>query len=121
MPKILIVDDSSTVRQQVRLALRQGGFEVVEASDGVEGVAAVKSRDDIALVISDVNMPNMDGLEMVETLKGNGANADLPILMLTTEGSPALIKRAKRAGASGWLVKPFKAHQLLAVAQKFAA
>lgn len=121
MSKILIVDDSATVRQQVRLALVQNGFDVVEACDGQEGAEAIESRNDLKLVISDVNMPNMNGLEMLERVKAGGANANLPVVMLTTEGKPALIKRAKAAGAKGWLVKPFKADQLIAVAKKFAA
>lgn len=118
---VLVVDDSAAVRQQVGMALGQAGFEVVEAGDGKEGVAAVSKNPKIAMVISDVNMPNMNGLEMVAELKKNPANRALPIIMLTTEGQPALIKQAKEAGAMGWIVKPFNAGQLVATVKKLTA
>ncbi len=114
---ILIVDDSSTVRQQVSMALKRAGFETAEASDGREGMAMVDSNRNIGMVISDVNMPNMGGLEMVEKIKSKPENKSLPILMLTTEGQPSLIKRAKEAGAVGWIVKPFNANQLVQTAK----
>lgn len=115
---ILIVDDSASVRQQVGMALGQAGFEIVEAADGKEGVAAVENNPNISMVVADVNMPNMDGLEMVGVVKSNPANKALPIIMLTTEGQPALIKKAKEAGAIGWIVKPFNASQLVATVKK---
>ena len=119
--KILIVDDSVTIRQQLNFTLSKGGFQVVEAVDGNDGIAKLKEHADVALVISDVNMPNMNGLEMVEAIKGNPAHAALPIVMLTTEGSTELIERAKKAGAKGWLVKPFKPEQIVAAVTKLAA
>ena len=119
--KILVVDDSSAVRQQVSVALGQAGFEVVEATDGVDGADKIRSDRELAMVICDVNMPRMNGLEMVEAVKAEASNADLPIIMLTTEGQPELIKRAKAAGAKGWIVKPFKAEMLVATAQKLTA
>lgn len=118
---VLVVDDSAAVRQQVGMALGQAGFEVVEAGDGKQGVSAVTNNPQIAMVISDVNMPNMNGLEMVAELKKDPANKALPIIMLTTEGQPALIKQAKDAGAVGWIVKPFNAGQLVATVQKLTA
>lgn len=118
---VLVVDDSAAVRQQVGMALSQAGFEVVEASDGKEGVSAVARNPKIAMVISDVNMPNMNGLDMVAELKKNPSNRALPIIMLTTEGQPALIKQAKEAGAMGWIVKPFNASQLVATVKKLTA
>ena len=121
MPTVLIVDDSATVRQQVRLALSQGGFDVVEAKDGLEGAETIEGRSDISLVICDVNMPRMNGLDMLERVKGGGQRPGLPVVMLTTEGQPALIKRAKANGAKGWIVKPFQANQLVAAAKKLAA
>ncbi len=114
---VLVVDDSSTVRQQVATALKQAGFAIVEAADGQEGLATVDSNRDIAMVVCDVNMPNMNGLEMVEKVKSKPENKALPILMLTTEGQPSMIKRAKEAGASGWIVKPFDANQLVQTAK----
>lgn len=121
MSKILVVDDSPSVRQQVRLALVQAGFEVAEANDGLDGAEQIEAANDIAMVICDVNMPRMNGLEMLERVKAGGQRASLPIIMLTTEGQPALIKRAKAAGAKGWIVKPFKADQLVAAAKKLTA
>ena len=119
--KVLIVDDSMTVRQQVGAVLSQAGFTVVEAGDGVEGAEAIASHKDIAMVVCDVNMPRMNGLDMVAKVKGDPTNANLPIIMLTTEGNPALIKQAKSAGAKGWILKPFKGDQLLATVQKLTA
>jgi two-component system chemotaxis response regulator CheY len=114
---ILVVDDSGTVRQQVTMALKQAGFETAQAADGRDGLAMIDSNRNIAMVICDVNMPNMNGLEMVEKVKSKPENKSLPILMLTTEGQPALIKRAKEAGAVGWIVKPFNATQLVQTAK----
>src|ERR1700680_4778425 len=110
---ILVVDDSITVRRSVSMTLKRAGFRIAEAADGQEGLALVGSNPNIDMVIADVNMPNMDGLEMVEKIKGKPENKDLPILMLTTEGQMALIKRAKQAGAVGWIVKPFNSTQLV--------
>jgi two-component system chemotaxis response regulator CheY len=114
---ILVVDDSGTVRQQVSMALKQAGFETAQAADGREGLAMVDSNRNINMVICDVNMPNMNGLEMVEKIKAKPENKSLPILMLTTEGQPSMIKRAKEAGAVGWIVKPFNATQLVQTAK----
>lgn len=116
--KILIVDDSRTIRQQVSFTLSKGGYEVIEAEDGQDGITKLKANGDIAMVISDVNMPNMNGIEMVEKIKADGIV--VPIVMLTTEGAADLIQRAKDAGAKGWLVKPFKPEQLVAAVQKIA-
>lgn len=106
--KILVVDDSPSIRQQVSLCLTEGGFEVVEAADGLE---ALEKRAGCAMVLCDINMPRMSGLEFLEKIGGN----ELPVVMLTTEGKPELVARAKKAGAKGWMVKPFKPQQLLAV------
>lgn len=118
---VLVVDDSITVRQQVKLALSQAGFTVHEAGDGQAGAEQIERRADLGLVICDVNMPRMNGLEMLERVQGRKANPSLPIIMLTTEGQPALIQRAKAAGAKGWMVKPFKAELLVAAAHKLMA
>ena len=118
--KILIVDDSRTIRQQVSFTLSKGGYTVVEAEDGLKGIEKLKAEGDVAMVISDVNMPNMNGLEMVESIAKDGTFAKVPIIMLTTEGSGDLINRAKAAGARGWLVKPFEPDQLIAAVNKLA-
>lgn len=116
--KIMIVDDSKTIRQQVSFTLTKGGYQVVEAEDGQDGLEKLKANQDVAMIISDVNMPNMNGLEMVEKLKANGNT--VPVIMLTTEGAADLIQRAKAAGAKGWLVKPFQPDQLVAAVTKIA-
>lgn len=118
MKNVLIVDDSATVRQQVGSVLRDAGFGVVEAADGIEGAESIESRNDLAVVVCDINMPKMSGLEMLERVKGGGKNADLPIIMLTTESRPDLIERAKQLGAKGWVVKPFKAELFIKGLQK---
>jgi two-component system chemotaxis response regulator CheY len=119
--KILVVDDSATVRQQVGLALSQAGFEIIEAVDGMDGVDKVGQVTDISLVICDVNMPRMSGLEMLEKLHEDKKHNTIPVVMLTTEGQPELVDRAKKAGAKGWIVKPFKAELLVAAAKKLTA
>lgn len=119
--KILVVDDSATVRQQVGLALSQAGFEIIEAADGQDGLNKVSANPDLLMVISDVNMPHMNGLEMLEKLKANPKHSKLIVFMLTTEGQPELIDRAKKAGAKGWIVKPFKAELLVSAAKKLAS
>lgn len=115
--KILVIDDSASVRQQVGETLRNAGFGVEEASNGVEGKNAIE-KNDFACAICDVNMPFMNGIEMLEALAASGAVNKLPIVMLTTEGSRELIQKAKEAGASGWIVKPFKAELLIAAVRK---
>jgi len=114
---VLVVDDSSTVRQQVSLALRQAGFATLEAADGREAIVTLDANRNIDMVVCDVNMPNVNGLEMVERVKAKPEFGKLPILMLTTEGQPSLIKRAREAGAVGWIVKPFDANQLVQAAR----
>ena len=116
--KVMVVDDSRTVRQQLGVLLADAGYEVLEASDGLEGVEKIGRTPDIAMVISDVNMPRMDGIQMLTMLRENPKTADLLVLMLTTEGQPGLIARAKAAGARGWIVKPFKPDLLLGAVRK---
>jgi len=117
--RVLIVDDSQTVRLQVAKALSCAGYEVLEAIDGMDGQDKVDATVD--MLICDVNMPRMNGLEMLETIKRDGKNANLPCLMLTTECQPQMIERAKKAGAKGWIIKPFKAELLVAAVTKLVA
>lgn len=118
MPKILIVDDSPVVRTQVSKLLTDSGFEVAQAADGLEGSASIRENADIALVLCDVNMPRQGGLEMLSSLQTELAERHLPVVMLTTEGDPQMIAQARKSGACGWLVKPFKDNILLSVCNK---
>jgi two-component system chemotaxis response regulator CheY len=117
---VLVVDDSPSVRSHLRAALTEAGYDVVEAADGAEALDRVATRPGLVAVVADVNMPRMNGLEMLEKLKANGKNPGLPILMLTTEGQPSLLERAKQAGARGWIIKPVKPEQLVAAVRAIA-
>jgi two-component system chemotaxis response regulator CheY len=120
MAKILVVDDSSTVRDEVAGFLKKNGLDVATAVDGKDGLAKIKSDSAIRLVISDVNMPNMDGLTMVEKVRGELGNSTVNIIMLTTESSPSMKDRGKAAGIKGWIVKPFKGEAVLETFKKLA-
>ena len=115
---ILIVDDSMTVRQQVSMILKAAGYNIAEACNGREGVEVMRSGAPIAMVICDVNMPISNGLEFLETIKGDAPAPPVPVVMLTTDGSPELIARAKRAGARGWIVKPFQSDLLVSAVRR---
>lgn len=115
--KIIIVDDSRTARQQVAHALAEGGYDVVEAVDGNDGLSKIAANPDAALVIVDVNMPRMNGLEMLSAAKSGGPGG-VPFLMLTTEAQPELVQQAKALGAKGWIVKPFKPELLRSAVSK---
>jgi two-component system chemotaxis response regulator CheY len=121
MAKILVVDDSSTVRDEVANFLKTNGLDVATAVDGKDGLSKVKADPGIKLVISDVNMPNMDGLTMVEKIRGELGNASVHVIMLTTESSPSMKERGKAAGIKGWIVKPFKGDAVLESFRKLAA
>jgi two-component system chemotaxis response regulator CheY len=116
--KILVIDDSAMVRQQVGRALMGAGFSIVEAADGVDALQKLASSPDTRLIVCDVNMPRMNGIEFLERL--NADRSVVPVVMLTTEGQPELIQRAKSLGAKGWIVKPFKPELLVAAAKKLA-
>lgn len=120
MAKILVVDDSSTVRDEVAGFLRKNGLDVDTAVDGKDGLAKMKSNPGVRLVVSDVNMPNMDGLTMAEKIRGELAMSSVNIVMLTTESSPAMKERGKAAGVKGWIVKPFKGEAVLETFKKLA-
>jgi two-component system, chemotaxis family, chemotaxis protein CheY len=120
MAKILVVDDSSTVRDEVAGFLRKNGLEVDTAVDGKDGLAKLRANPGVKLVVSDVNMPNMDGLTMVEKIRSELANTAVNVVMLTTESSPAMKERGKAAGVRGWIVKPFKGDAVLETFRKLA-
>jgi two-component system, chemotaxis family, chemotaxis protein CheY len=119
MKKIIIVDDSRTARIQVKNTLGSAGFDVVEAVDGKDGIAQIEANDDAALVLCDVNMPNLNGLDMLDALPEK-TRSKMIFLMLTTEAEPRLVQRAKNLGAKGWIVKPFKPELLVAAVKKLA-
>ena len=114
---ILAVDDSTSIRQMVAFTLKGAGYEVIEAVDGQEGLEKAKSKT-VNLVLTDQNMPRMDGLTLVKTLRGLPQYKTVPILMLTTESGDAMKAQGKAAGATGWLVKPFDPSKLLEVVAK---
>ena len=114
---ILIVDDSASVRQVVGISLKQAGYDVIEGVDGKDALKKLTGLK-VHLIISDVNMPNMDGISMVKAIKQMPAYKFTPIVMLTTESQDAKKKEGQEAGAKAWIVKPFKPEQLLGVVQK---
>jgi two-component system chemotaxis response regulator CheY len=111
--KVLIVDDSVSMRQMVSFTLRSGGFEVIEAGHGQEALDKLKSVA-VDLVVTDLNMPVMDGITLIQHLRQQPAMKSKPILMLTTEGLAAKKEQGKAAGATGWIIKPFDPEKLLA-------
>ncbi len=117
MAVILGVDDSATMRQMVSLALGDSGHEVVQACDGVEALKIAKTRP-FDLVLTDLNMPNMNGIELIRELRQIDAYRFVPILMLTTESGMDRKTDGKEAGATGWIVKPFQPESLLTTIQK---
>jgi two-component system, chemotaxis family, chemotaxis protein CheY len=117
MAKVLTVDDSVSLRKLVANTLAAAGHQVVEASNGAEGLDAIKANT-FNLIISDINMPVMDGLTFIKNVRTNAAYKFTPILVLTTEMDPAKKKIAKESGATGWLVKPFDPEQLLSTIRK---
>ena len=117
MANILIVDDSASMRQMVTYTLKQEGHQVTEAADGQDALGKAKGAS-FELVITDVNMPKMDGITLVRELRGLPAFKFTPILLLTTESAPEKKQEGKQAGATGWLVKPFDPDQLLNTIKK---
>jgi two-component system chemotaxis response regulator CheY len=115
--KILAVDDSPSIRQMVKLTLSKAGYEVSEATDGADGLRKAQlSQAD--MVVTDLNMPIMNGLGLIRELRKLSAYRGVPILFLTTESDPEMKKQAKAAGATGWITKPFQQDQLIAVIKK---
>ncbi|MDR3493628.1 MAG: response regulator [Ancalomicrobiaceae bacterium] len=118
--QILTVDDSASVRMTTRMALTRAGFSVVEAVDGVDGLTKAKTKRFDA-IITDLNMPNMDGLKMIEEMRRLPNQLGVPILFLTTESDAGLKTRAKSAGATAWLTKPFEPDQLVKLVTRVLA
>ncbi len=114
---VLIIDDSQMVRTQVANCLKAVGYAVLQARDGVEALEVLQGHADTRLVVCDVNMPRMNGIEFLEGLKANGV--EIPVVMLTTEAQPDQIRKAKDLGAKGWLHKPFKPEHLVTAVKKW--
>lgn len=114
---ILTVDDSPSIRQMVAFTLKGAGYEVVEAVDGLDGLQKAKAKP-VNLILSDQNMPKMDGISMIKELRALPQYRTVPILMLTTESGETMKAQGKAAGATGWLVKPFDPQKLLEVVKK---
>lgn len=117
MPTILAVDDSASMRQMVSFTLKGAGYNVIDAVDGVDALAKAKTGN-IDLVLTDVNMPRMDGIALIKELRAQPTFKFTPILMLTTESGVDKKTEGKGAGATGWIVKPFNPDQLLATIKK---
>ena len=117
---VLTVDDSRTMRDMLMLALRDAGYRVVQAEDGVHGLEVLQAeKPDI--VITDINMPRMDGFGFIEGMRADPAFSAVPVLVLTTESDAAKKQRAREAGATGWIVKPFDPVRLVDAVRRVAA
>ena len=115
MASILLVDDSSTIRDEVSTFLHRKGLSVATAVNGEDGLAKFKADPEIKLIVVDINMPTMDGMTMVETIRNELANSTVHIVMLTTDNDAAMRERGKTVGLTGWIIKPFNGEKVLEV------
>ena len=115
---VLTVDDSKTMRDMLRLALSDAGLTVIQADDGVHGCEVMNQQEKIDVIITDINMPRMDGCGFIEQVRKHPRNKAVPILVLTTESEAAKKERAKQAGATGWIVKPFDPNKLISAIKR---
>jgi two-component system chemotaxis response regulator CheY len=113
---ILVIDDSMLARQEISRAVSSAGFSVIEATDGIDGLLKLTATPTVRLIVCDVNMPRMNGMEFLERVNETGLR--VPLLMLTTQSQPEFIHRAKALGAKGWIVKPFRCEVLAAAVKK---
>ena len=114
---VLTVDDSPSIRQMVSFTLKSAGYEVIEAADGMDGLDKAKAKA-VNLVLTDQNMPRMDGISLIKSLRATPQYKSTPILMLTTESSDSMKSQGRAAGATGWLVKPFDPQKVIEVVKK---
>jgi len=114
---IMTADDSASVRQMVSFTLKQNGYDVIEAVDGKDALNKLSAQK-VDMLITDLNMPNLDGIGLIKGVRGSSVNKFIPIIMLTTESQDSKKGEGKAAGATGWIVKPFKPEQLIAVVKK---
>ncbi len=117
---VLTIDDSRTMREMLNLALAQAGYRVIQAVDGVEGLEVLEAEG-ADVVITDINMPRMDGFGVIEGVRANPSHRATPILVLTTESDAVKKERARKAGATGWIVKPFNPDKLIDAVRRVAA
>ena len=115
--KILVVDDSKAIRQSVTFVLEQNEYQVINAEDGVDALEKL-AGERVDLIITDVNMPNMNGIELIQEVRSRDDFKYVPILVLTTESQNSIMDKGKAAGATGWIVKPFSTDKLLAAVRK---
>ncbi len=115
---IMTVDDSTSIRQMVAFTLGGAGYQVIEAVDGKDALDKLGDSSTIDMLVTDLNMPNLDGIELVKGVRAQQRHKFIPILLLTTESQETKKQQAKAAGASGWIVKPFNANQLIDVVRK---
>lgn len=116
---VLTIDDSGSIRQMVSMTLTGAGFKVIEAANGAEGLAQATSNT-VHAILTDINMPIMNGMEFLKKFRQSPAGKGVPVVLLTTESSEDLKRQAREAGATGWIVKPFKQDQLIAIVKKVA-
>lgn len=121
MAQVLVVDDSEAVRSEVSGFLSKNGITVATAVDGKDGLTKIKGDPSVKLIFADVNMPNMDGLTMVEKIRSEVGNKTVNIIMLTTESDAGMKERGKAAGIKGWIVKPFNGANVLEAVKKMVA
>ena len=118
MPKLIMTaDDSASVRQMVAFTLKQNGYDVIEAVDGQDALQKLGAKK-VDMLLTDLNMPKLDGIGLIKGVRASALNKFIPIVMLTTESQDSKKAEGKAAGATGWIVKPFKPEQLLAVVKK---
>ena len=115
--KILAVDDSASIRKSISFVLSQENYEVIEAVDGIDGLSKEKKKK-IDLFITDINMPNMDGIQLIKELRAMPEYKFTPIIALTTENQDSKMQEGKQAGATGWIVKPFTSEKLISIIKK---
>jgi two-component system chemotaxis response regulator CheY len=118
---VLTVDDSRTMRDMLKLALTQAGYEVVQAEDGVHGLEVLAANPPPDVIVTDINMPRMDGFGFIEGVRRDERHRAVPILVLTTESDSEKKMRARQAGATGWIVKPFNPEKLVDAIRRVAA
>lgn len=113
----MTVDDSTSIRQMVSFTLQEAGYNVIEASDGMDALNKI-SGNQVNMIITDLNMPNLDGISLIKKVRQNPSYKFIPIIMLTTESQNEKKLEGKAAGATGWIIKPFKPEQLIGVIKK---